>query len=152
MVWYIGRKYKLNQKKSLSEIINNELNGKWCNGIFMVDLESNTINLKHVLGDFYRDKLEKGTDYKWINVHEKNFSRVFESTYKEAVMELCENKRNIIGPELKKDGVYYGSKLFENKEAGRIEVNCSQSFNSFNEILREGIIEEEEKQGKWLVY
>lgn len=148
----------MGENKSLYEIITENLKGRWCEGLAIIDVSNDEISIDNIYAN--NENRICINDYS-IPIKEKIFSKVTEMNYEEAIREFKVNKRNIISPRVSTDEkitfdglkhIEYGGNVFCHTSSGKIIVNDKNHFDNFNEILEFGFISEKEKKGKWLVF
>ncbi|MFA9462868.1 MAG: hypothetical protein ACERKN_01115 [Velocimicrobium sp.] len=145
-------------KKSFYEIITNNLVGKWCDGIAIMDLSNDELNVDNI---FNNNEKNSGLSGYPISLKEKTFSKVIETNYDQAVIELIKNHNSIISPKVSTDEIItfdgcrhieYGGNVYCYILKNKILVNDKDHFDSFDDILNFGFISKKELAGKWLVF
>lgn len=148
----------MEEKKSFYEVIIENLNGIWCDGLAIIEVSDDEISIDNIY-----DNNEKGisiNNYP-IPIKEKILSKVVEMNYEEAIRELNVNNRSIISPKVSTDEIItfegckhieYGGNVYCHTQNNEIIVNDKDRFDDFNEILETGFISEKEIKGKWLVF
>ena len=143
--------------RSLHEIIVENLNGKWCDGLAMIDV-SDKISIDNIFNN--NEKNISINNYP-IPISERAFFEVTEMNYQDAIREFNANDKNIISPKVRTDEIVtfdgtkciaYGGNVYSHTKDNQIIVNDKHYFDNFDEIIEFGFINEKEKQGKWLVF
>lgn len=148
----------MEEKKSLYEVIVENLNGRWCDGLAIIDVSNDEISIDNIY-----DNNGKGLHINnyHIPIKEKLLSRVVEMDYEEAIREFNVNNKSIISPKVSTseiitfDGfkhIEYGGNVYCYTQDNKIIVNDKHRFDNFDEILEVGFISEKEIKGKWLVF
>lgn len=148
----------MKEKKSFYEIIFGKMNGKWCEGIMMMDVSCEEIEIFNIYCG--NGKVNRIDNYP-ILTNEKIFSQVVEMDYEEALRELTVNNKTIISPKVYTDEImtfegskciHLGGNVFCKTEKNNIIVNDTHYFDNFNEILKNGFVNSKEMEGKWQVF
>ncbi|MBN7576233.1 hypothetical protein C1H57_17380 [Clostridium sp. 2-1] len=148
----------MEEKKSFYEVIIENLTGKWCDGLAILDVSDDEISIDNIYDN--NEKRISINDYP-IPLKEKVLSKVVEMDYKEAISEFIVNNKNIISPKVSTDEIItfdgckhieYGGNVYCHTQNNKIIVNDKHRFDDFNEILETGFISEKEIKGKWLVF
>lgn len=147
-----------NEKKSFYEVIVENLNGVWCDGLAIIDVSNDEVCIDNIYDN--NGKKIRINDYP-IPLKEKVLSKVVKMDYEDAIREFNTNNKSIISPKVSTDeiitfegckSIEYGGNVYCHTQEGKIIVNDTTRFNSFNEILESGFISEKEIEGKWLVF
>lgn len=148
----------MNENKSLNEIISGNLEGIWCNGLVILEVEDDTIFVDNIYNNNGKELKINGYP---IETKNKVFSKVIEMDYKKALEEFKINNKSIISPRVRSEEVTtfdglksfeYGGNVYEHTSHNKIIVNDKDPFDIFDEILDMGFISEKEMNGKWLVF
>lgn len=130
----------MSKKVSFNEIITKRLTGTWCEGLALIEVYEDEINIQNIYRSNGAQVPINGYDF---NTQEAIFSEVYKMTYEEALDELLLNKMTIISPK---------STVICFEENGEISVNDGRRFKDFYDILDAGIISKAEITGKWSVF
>ena len=146
------------EKKSFYEIITNKLRGHWCEGLCMLEVSDDEIQITNI----YSNNGEENSINNYpIHTDDRVFSQVVEMDYAEAIKAFTENQRTIISPKVSTDeiitfnglqSIRFGGNVFVCTEENKIVVNDKEHFDTFDEILNLGFISQQEKSGKWKVF
>lgn len=148
----------MQEKKSFYEIIAEKLEGKWCDGLAMVELSDDEITVENI---FSVNGEKISIDSYPIRLNEKKFSKVFEMDYNNAIKEFTTRDCCIVSPKVSTDevitfdgcrSVRYGGNVYCHKANNEIIVNDKHHFKTLDEIAGVGFINEMEMDGKWLVF
>lgn len=146
------------EKKSFYEVIIENLKGRWCDGLAIIDVSDDVISIDNIYAN--NEKRISISNYP-ISIKEKVLSKVTEMDYEEAIREFNMNNRSIASPKVTTDEIItfdgfkhieYGGNVYCHNQNNKIIVNDKNRFNSFSEILEHGFISEKEMKGKWLVF
>ncbi|WP_026881464.1 hypothetical protein [Clostridium akagii] len=147
----------MTEKKSFYEIITKNLEGRWCNGLAILNISDDEIRIDNIYNN--NEKTININDYP-MPIKEKVFSKVIEMDYEAAIREFNANNKRIISPKVLTDEIItfdgfkhieYGGNVYCHIKDNRIIVNDKDDFDNFDEILEIGLSEEKAK-GKWLVF
>ncbi|WP_426349404.1 hypothetical protein ACPWSR_16955 [Alloiococcus sp. CFN-8] len=148
----------MEEKKSFYELIVEDVVGKWCDGLAILDLSDDAISIDNIF-----DNNEKGisiNNYP-ISRKEKVLSKVTEMSYEEALREFNQNDKTIVSPKVSTDElitfegfkrIEFGGNVYCHTQNNKIVVNGKEHFDDFNEVLYYKLISEKEMKGKWLVF
>lgn len=148
----------MEEKKSFYEVIVDNLGGKWCDGLAIIDTSDNEIRIDNIYSN--NGKNISINDYP-IPIKDKVLFKVKEMNYEKAIIEFNLNDRTIISPKVSTDEIItfdglkrieYGGNVYCHTQDKKIIVNDKDHFNNFNEILDVGLISEKEMNRKWLVF
>lgn len=147
------------EKKTFLEIINNNLEGIWSDNIVIINVRKNKFNIKYIQDRPKSRRLV--SEIGDIFTNEKEFYRVRELCYEEAIIELVKNDKIIRSPEIRKrketcEGtkrVAWGGNIFETMGSEQeISINFYPPSRTIKEIVLLNLITQEEKEGTWLVF
>lgn len=148
----------MHDKKSFYEIVFGSLEGKWCDGLVMLDLSDKDVTVNNIYSVNGKDI--SINDYR-IPLHEKVFSMVYETDYEKAISEFNTNNKDIISPKISTDeiitfdgcrSIHYGGNVYSHTPNGKIIVNDKHYFDNFDEIINNGFLDKKETLGRWLVF
>ncbi|CUO03829.1 hypothetical protein EAI89_05700 [Eubacterium sp. am_0171] len=148
----------MHEKTSFYQIVKENLQGKWCDGLAMLDLSDQDVTIYNI---FSANGKEIRIDEYPILLHEKIFSKVVETDYKQAINQFKINNCDIISPKVSTDevitfegykSIQYGRNVYSHERNGKIIVNDTHHFDNLDEIINSGLISEKEIAGKWLVF
>lgn len=148
----------MNEKKSFDEIIIENLAGKWCDGLALLEISDSQISIDNIYDNNEKNLMINNYP---ILKKAKIFSKVIEMNYEDAIREFKLNKKNIISPKVLTDQIVtfdglkyinYGGNVYSWTKDNKVIVNDKHFFDSFNEITNSDFISEKEKRGKWLVF
>lgn len=148
----------MQEKKSFYEIVSKNLEGKWCDGLVMLDFSDKEVTVNNIYSANGKDI--SINDYP-IPLHEKVFSKVYETDYEKAISEFNTNNKDIISPKISTDeiitfdgcrSIQYGGNVYSHTQDGKIIVNDKHYFDNFDEIISDGFLDKKEIQGIWLIF
>lgn len=145
-----------NKLKSLKEIINKNLNGFWCDGVILIEIEEGTMTIIDNINDIHRSDNLVGLQLYPIAFDTETFSKVEKMPYKDAVNQLMYNNKIIISPRVVHDDcktITCGGNIFEKVEHGcSIKVNDGNEFDSMDYLVSIDYITNNEIRGTWMVF
>ncbi|NFH70115.1 hypothetical protein FDC35_13225 [Clostridium botulinum] len=148
----------MEEKKSFYEVIVGNLEGRWCDGLAIIDLSDNEISIDNIYDN--NDKGISINNYP-ISIMEEVLSKVMEMDYEDAIREFNFNNKSIISPKVSTDeiitfdglkSIKYGGNVYCHTKNNKIIVNDKHRFEDFKEVLESGFVSEKELKGKWLVF
>jgi len=146
-------------KKTFYELIMGKIEGKWCNGIALIEIIDDSISICHIRS-LYMFGEGQNIDGYGFDINEKQFSKVEEMSYAKAIKEFELNNKTIVSPIVFETiggvrgigrDIPYGRNVFEHTEDNKILVN-NGAFDSLEEVSKFGLISPKEKKEKWLVF
>ena len=146
------------EKKSLNEIVTEKLEGKWCDGIALLELTDEDITINNI---FSINGIPNSINLYPLHLNERTFSKVTEIDYKKAIEDLKNKECTVISPVVTIadvttfDGIkslHSGGNVYTHRKSGGIIVNDQHHFDSFEEIESLGFISDKERKDKWLSF
>lgn len=137
------------EKKSFLEIVKRQPLGEWYYNGLIVQCSQDVFDICPLYGK------NKITDvYTVVDITTPLFVQVIRREFHDAIKELIDNKRIIRSPFFREGNniKVKGGNIFEPLDDGKIKMNNTEIFNSFDEILQRGLIQGKEKEGYWSIF
>lgn len=144
--------------KSFNEIIRENLIGVWCDGLALIEVDEEEIRISNIYNNNGKNLSIDGYPMPRVS---KEFSKVIEVSYEEAIRKFKSNDISIISPKVNSEQIQtfekikwieYGGNVYSHTKENEIIVNDKSRFNSMQEVESMGFISDKEKEGKWLVF